>query len=151
MGGTPDAGTQRKMGRPTKLTPATRAVIVAALATGANLRQAAETAGVHRVTMYRWEREAARQGASPATLAIAADLAEARAEMLRKSVVREPITDGEGREIGTRITRHLRNGITEVTEELARPARRALRTGTGKAAALEHGPLGELLGLAEVA
>lgn len=145
MGGPPEAAaTPRRTGRPTKLTPATHAAIMTALAAGANLRQAAATAGIHRVTMYRWEREAARPGASPAVRAIAADLALARAEMLRKSVVREPVTDGEGREIGTRITRRLRNRTVEVTEELTRPHRRVLRL----RARVKPGALEALLGLA---
>jgi transposase len=110
-----------------KLTPEIQQTITTAIAQGANATQAARTAGIGRSTLYTWAQQGARPGAEKNRRAISEALARARAEKSRRAVTRETIADDRGRTVGTRITRRLRNGVTEVTEDYQRPDRRALR------------------------
>jgi hypothetical protein len=125
----------RKRGRPTKLTPEVQTAILAAIQAGTTTKQAARIAGIHRAAIYRRVAAGRQPGAPEDLREFAAAFARAGAERSRKSVTREPITDGEGREIGTRVTRRLKNRTVEVTEEFARagagPARSGVWVGRG--------------------
>lgn len=148
----PDRPAPRKPGRPAKLTPATARAVTRALTAGSTVTAAARAAGVHRSTVFRWAAKGRNQDGETQASAVAAALARARAERSRNSVTREPLTDRLGRRAGVKVTRRLRNGVTEVTEEFTRPTRRELRELARRAtAACEPGTLEALLGLGGIA
>lgn len=122
-------------------------MVLAAIEAGDTDREAARKAGIHRGSMYRNLAEGRKPGAREELAVFAADFARAGAERSRKAVTRELVTDAVGREIGTRTRRVLKNRTVEVTEEFARPDRRALLAQVRASISDGDGPLDVLFGL----
>jgi hypothetical protein len=136
----------RRIGRPTKLTPEVQDRIIAAISAGCTAKHAARVAGIHRMTMFRWLREARKPGARADLRGFAEAFACACAERKRKRVAWELIMDGQSRVIGRRITRHLPNGVTEVTDQFTRRDRRVLKAQVRAAGRTGRGPFEALFG-----
>lgn len=107
-------------GRPSKLTPDVADRIIKAVRLGNYLETAAQAAGVHPATVYRWLQEADKKGAPAAKREFRDALSRARAEAETR-MVGSVIKAAAGGHVTKRITRVLRNGDTETEETIAGP------------------------------
>lgn len=109
-----------RTGRPSKLTPAVQGLIVEALERGNYVDTAAEYAGVHRATVFRWLQEGAEPDA-PAALRDfhdAVSRARAHAEHRMVEIVNRT---AEGGQLLSEIVRTGPDGTEEVEKRYAPP------------------------------
>jgi hypothetical protein len=133
-----------RRGRPTKLTPEVHEKIVNAVRAGNYLEIAAEFAGVHRTTVFRWLKDAEADDAPRALTQFRDAISRARAEA-EVRVVGAVQRDMMGGQVLKETVRRLPDGTVETEREFARVngrlalefASRAFAGRWGRRAALE--------------
>ncbi|XTZ13841.1 hypothetical protein ACQSSU_20305 [Micromonospora echinospora] len=106
--------------RVSKLTPEVTTRIINAVRLGNYLDVAANAAGVHPATVYRWLQEADKPGAPKAKREFREALTRARAEAEQR-MVGAVIKAASGGYVTKRVTRVTRSGDTETEETIAGP------------------------------
>jgi transposase-like protein len=111
---------ERQSGRPTKCTPAVTGKIISAVRKGAHLEAAAQAAGVHPSTVYRWLQlgEDVDIESEYREFYEAFTRARAKAEL---TMVKAVVTDASGGAVIRHLTRTWRNGTVEEEYQYAPP------------------------------